>query len=120
PADHVSQQGSPQEVLSQEELRQEELSQEELPPESSTAANKPAADFVIENSVASPPPPELPEPIALENSHRTDLETQVEPPNEIPTETPQNVVPFRPAGDTKPPSLTPVENSAFNELARQL
>ena len=120
PADHLSQQHSPQGALSQEELRQEELSQEELPPESSTAANKPAADFVIETSVASPPPPELTEPIALENSHRTDLETQVEPPNEIPTETPQNVVPFRPAGDTKPPSLTPVENSAFNELARQL
>ena len=29
-------------------------------------------------------------------------------------------MPFRPPGDTKPPSLTPVENSAFNELARQL
>jgi PAS domain S-box-containing protein len=29
-------------------------------------------------------------------------------------------LPFRPPGDAKPPSLTPVENSAFNELARQL
>ena len=29
-------------------------------------------------------------------------------------------MPFRPIGDAKPPSLTPVENSAFNELARQL
>ena len=29
-------------------------------------------------------------------------------------------MPFRPPGDAKPPSLTPVENSAFNELARQL
>ena len=44
----------------------------------------------------------------------------VEPPNEILTETPKNVLPFRPPGDAKPPSLTPVENSAFNELARQL
>ena len=35
-------------------------------------------------------------------------------------ETPKNVLPFRPLGDAKPPSLTPVENSAFNELARQL
>ena len=32
----------------------------------------------------------------------------------------KNVVPFRPAGETKSPSLSPVENTAFNELARQL
>src|SRR5260370_37545687 len=38
----------------------------------------------------------------------------------MPAETPKNVLPFRPIGDAKPPSLTPVENSAFNELARQL
>jgi PAS domain S-box-containing protein len=54
----------------------------------------------------------------------TDLETPVETPNEIPQEVPQpaspNVVPFRPLGDTRAPVLTPVENTAFNELARQL
>jgi PAS domain S-box-containing protein len=76
---------------------------------------------------ASPPPePEPPtatepEPPALftdANSHPTDPET--------PVETPPNVVPFRAPGDVKsqgdqrPPTLTPVENSAFNELARQL
>jgi PAS domain S-box-containing protein len=33
---------------------------------------------------------------------------------------PPNVVPFRPLGETRAPVLTPVENSAFNELARQL
>jgi PAS domain S-box-containing protein len=53
-----------------------------------------------------------------------DLETPVETPNEIleelPQPTSQNVVPFRPLGDTRTPALTPVENSAFNELARQL
>ena len=32
----------------------------------------------------------------------------------------QNVVQFRPTPDAKQPSLTPVENSAFHELARQL
>src|SRR5262249_27255756 len=37
-----------------------------------------------------------------------------------PVETPPNVVPFRQIGDTKSPALTPVENNAFNELARQL
>ncbi|WP_440637267.1 PAS domain S-box protein [Bradyrhizobium sp. PUT101] len=60
----------------------------------------------------STPEPELPEPTSDANSHPTDLET--------PVETPPNVVPFRPHGDTRSPTLTPVENSAFNELARQL
>ncbi|SEN59222.1 PAS domain-containing protein [Bradyrhizobium sp. OK095] len=83
--------------------------------------------------VAEPPPPpiepfepeatfepvaELPEPAPDVNSHPTEPET--------PVETPPNVVPFRPAGDARSlsdqrsPTLTPVENSAFNELARQL
>ncbi len=35
-------------------------------------------------------------------------------------DTPRNVVPFRLNGETKSLVLTPVENSAFNELARQL
>ncbi len=39
---------------------------------------------------------------------------------DAPTETPGNVLPFRTAGEAKPLVLTPVENSAFNELARQL
>lgn len=38
---------------------------------------------------------------------------------DIAVDTPKNVVPFRP-GDLKSPVLTPVENNAFNELARQL
>ena len=50
----------------------------------------------------------------------TDLETPWKPRTKSPTETPKNVLPFRPPGDAKSPSLTPVENSAFNELARQL
>lgn len=79
--------------------------------------------------VVEPPPPEPeppapepvaepPEPITEANSHPTDPET--------PVETPPNVVPFRAPGDQRSlsdqrsPTLTPVENSAFNELARQL
>ena len=50
----------------------------------------------------------------------TDLETPVETSNQIPDEPPANVVPFRPLGEARAPALTPVENSAFNELARQL
>ncbi|MGV7211709.1 PAS domain-containing protein [Bradyrhizobium sp. UFLA05-112] len=55
---------------------------------------------------------ELPDPFIDANSQQADLDKQVE--------TPPNVVPFRPLGDNKSPTLTPVENSAFNELARQL
>lgn len=82
---------------------------------------------------AEPPPPpteppepepipesvaELTEPATDATSHSTDPET--------PVETPPNVVPFRSPGDLRSlsdqraPTLTPVENSAFNELARQL
>ncbi|MCK1398826.1 PAS domain S-box protein [Bradyrhizobium sp. 4] len=61
---------------------------------------------------APEPEAELPEPTTDANSHPTDPET--------PVETPPNVLPFRAPGDTRSPTLTPVENSAFNELARQL
>jgi len=47
--------------------------------------------------------------------------TQSDHPLETPIlDTPQNVVHLRPNSDLKSPALTPVENSAFNELARQL
>ncbi len=57
-----------------------------------------------------------------DTSQPTDLETPVETPNDILQEVPAspNVVPFRPLGEARAPALTPVENSAFNELARQL
>jgi PAS domain S-box-containing protein len=59
--------------------------------------------------------PNVPELAALreaEDSPQTDLEHAVD--------TPKNVLPFRPVNETKSPALTPVENNAFNELARQL
>ena len=65
---------------------------------------------------AVPPPmsdtPDLPAPDSVQISPQADLET--------PVDTPKNVLPFRPVGETKSPALTPVENSAFDELARQL
>ncbi|WP_445217750.1 PAS domain-containing protein [Bradyrhizobium sp. Pa8] len=76
----------------------------EAPPPSEPPAPEPEPERT--------PEPELPEPVADANSHPTDPETSVE--------TPPNVVPFRPPGDARSPTLTPVENSAFNELARQL
>ena len=39
---------------------------------------------------------------------------------ELPADAAANVLPFRAPGDAKQPALTPVENSAFDELARQL
>ncbi len=53
----------------------------------------------------------------------TDQDRPVDTPNEILQEAPPvspNVVPFRPLGEARAPVLTPVENSAFDELARQL
>jgi len=81
---------------------------------------EPKSETEPEAAAAAPPvePPEptaepdLPEPTSDATSHPTDLDP--------PVETPPNVVPFRPPGDTRAPTLTPVENSAFNELARQL
>ncbi|TQF33806.1 PAS domain-containing protein [Bradyrhizobium sp. UNPA324] len=64
--------------------------------------------------------PERPEPTRDANSHPTDPDISVETPVETSLETPPNVVPFRPPGDARSPTLTPIENSAFNELARQL
>ena len=102
---------------------------EDLPVE---AEALPAESIVTASSVASSSIPDPSVPMAFETSHLTDLETSVEPPNEIPKsmfeetlddtleETPKNVLPFRPVGELKSPMLTPVENSAFNELARQL
>jgi PAS domain S-box-containing protein len=72
-----------------------------------TTAAKVAAEPDVPSSVS-----ELSASIASETSHPTDLEHAVE--------TPKNVLPFRPVNEPKSPSLTPVENNAFNELARQL
>ncbi|MFK4510387.1 PAS domain-containing protein [Bradyrhizobium daqingense] len=68
---------------------------------------------IVPREPSPEPVAELPEPPSEPTSHPTELDT--------PVETPPNVVPFRPHGDPlRSPTLTPVENSAFNELARQL
>jgi PAS domain S-box-containing protein len=77
------------------------------------ARDTPATELT---AIPSSSAPELPDPIAVEASQQADLETPVE----TPVETPKNVLPFRPLGEPKSVALTPVENSAFAELARQL
>jgi PAS domain S-box-containing protein len=76
------------------------------------AEDSPTAEIPAEPDVASFSPHELSASIANDASQQTELET--------PVETPKNVLPFRPVNEPKSPSLTPVENNAFNELARQL
>ncbi|MDN4983648.1 PAS domain S-box protein [Bradyrhizobium arachidis] len=110
-------------------LRRYELVSEPHPPQSLSAdVVEPDPEPEAEPPLAAPPPPEPEPPTAIEaeppalfieaNSQPTDPET--------PVETPPNVVPFRAPGDQRSqgdqrsPTLTPVENSAFNELARQL
>jgi PAS domain S-box-containing protein len=113
----------------------------ELSGEMVTPREVPAAPSAEPASVASPLPDELPEPIAaktsaVEPSHQKDLETPVETPKEgveesvkdaltetateLPADAAANVLPFRAPGEAKLQSLSPVENSAFDELARQL
>jgi signal transduction histidine kinase len=69
---------------------------------------------LTKSDVTSSAATELPASAVTLTSHRTDCE------KEKLVETPPNVVPFRPIGEAKSPGLTPVENSAFDELARQL
>jgi PAS domain S-box-containing protein len=71
----------------------------------------PAEPEVASSAVEPPPTRDTPE-----TSPQTDLDTPVDTPQNSPI----NVVPFRPMSEQKAPVLTPVENSAFNELARQL
>jgi PAS domain S-box-containing protein len=88
-------------------LRRYELFSDAPAPQTLSADVVPADADAAPSAAAEPPVP-----IAFETSQQTDLET--------PVETPKNVLPFRPIGEVKSPVLTPVENSAFNELARQL
>ncbi|HEY2249182.1 MAG TPA: PAS domain-containing protein [Bradyrhizobium sp.] len=75
------------------------------------AAHPPADDAVM------PPSAGPASTTQNEISTPTDLDTPVETPQNVMS---QNVVPFRPLGEARPPALTPVENNAFDELARQL
>ncbi|MDH6264063.1 PAS domain S-box protein [Bradyrhizobium sp. BR13661] len=97
-------------ALRRYELFVEPQAQEAPPPAEPPPEPEPEAPTASETATEPEPPALTPEA----NSHQAELETSVE--------TPPNVVPFRAPGDLRSPSptLTPVENSAFNELARQL
>src|SRR5882724_12013734 len=78
----------------------------------SHSRHAPAAEPPATSDVVSSAPPGTPASIADDTSPHTELDEFVEMP--------ENVVPFRPIGEPKSPALTPVENNAFDELARQL
>ena len=84
----------------------------ETSPGDSLAAGLAAKPEVASSDTPLSPTSLSPKSNAFETSQPTDLETAVD--------TPKNVLPFRPVSDPKSPALTQVENSAFNELARQL
>jgi PAS domain S-box-containing protein len=112
-----SAQDSPaQEDMLGQDLLGQDLPEQGLPEQDLPEPDSPAEPTAAPDAAASAAPPESSAPIALETSPPTDLETPVETPNEML----KNVVPFRPIGEAKLPVLTPVENNAFNELARQL
>jgi PAS domain S-box-containing protein len=71
-----------------------------------------AAEPPAESPALSSAPPEKRDSIADDAAPRANLDELVEMH--------ENVVPFRPLGEPRSPALTPVENNAFDELARQL
>ena len=88
-----------------------------VPPQDATAAPSPHAGpgLVTDQTDGALAAPEI------AGSHAPIDMTPPEPTAPEPVaEPPRNVVPFRPPGDAKQPVLTPVENNAFDELARQL
>lgn len=85
---------------------------------SATWAEENAADLVREHSPATDLDGPMDTP--ADSLEASPAPKPPEAPSGTPAEPPDNVLPFRSAGETKPPALTPVENSAFNELARQL
>ena len=85
------------------------------PPPQALSADVTPVDPDANLPLPEAPPTDAVEPLAVivsENSSPTHLE--------LPVQHPKNVLPFRPINESKAPALTPVENSAFDELARQL
>jgi PAS domain S-box-containing protein len=64
--------------------------------------------------------PEIAKEIAKEIATEIVRDAPTETAPELPADAAANVLPFRAPGEAKQPALSPVENSAFDELARQL
>jgi len=95
------------------------------PADDPSAPPIPSADTVTADSqhvAAAEPPTECAVVAFAPPSTRASIANDTSPPTDLhePVEMPENVVPFRPPGEQKSPALTPGENNAFDELARQL
>lgn len=87
----------------------------------SAASTSPPTEVKTKEPVPSLPAPATPVAEIAAAPEATLPESSQPPVTEENVEPPQNVVPFRSAsGDSKQPTLTPVENNAFQEIARQL
>ena len=99
-----------------------------------SAAETSAAESSHQRDLETPvePPKEAPEEsvqetvdesvreIAKEITKEIVRDAPTETATELPADAAANVLPFRAPGDAKQPALSPVENNAFDELARQL
>ena len=81
-----------------------------------------AAEILLQHDLETPvePPKEEPKEEPEESVQHIVRGAPTETATELPTDAAANVVPFPVPDDAKQPVLTPVENSAFDELARQL
>jgi PAS domain S-box-containing protein len=103
-------------------------------PDQQAAGSTDTPSAHVEQEFATDPPPDVVVPApAVQGSVQRSVQGSVEESpvpvdvmaaapadSEPPVETPGNVVPFRPQADARLPVLSPVENHAFDELARQL
>ena len=101
------------------------------PPEpSNSAAENSAVETSHQNDLETPvePPEEAAKEAPAEsiqesvqeNCQNAASDAPTETAMDLPADTAANVLPFRAPGDARQPALTPVENNAFDELARQL
>ncbi len=107
-----------------ETLRRRELATDQAVKEAASSDAVSVAASVDMSASTEAAPAESPRAIKAESlpgiGNETGTESGSEKPIEPDDDALKNVVPFRPIGEPRAPLLTPVENSAFNELARQL
>ena len=107
------------EALRQQDLETAVETPGETVKEDVTETVKPSVEEVAQGE-ATEDVKESVEQAADENVEESIVNISTETAAEFPADAAGKILPFRAPGDTRPLSLTPVENSAFDELARQL
>jgi PAS domain S-box-containing protein len=96
-------------------LRHSEFSSDRPAPQLRSPVPRSLSADIARNARIVAEPDDEPRPLAQSVVRETSY-----PEPDASLEPPKNVLPFRPMNEAKSPSLTQVENNAFNELARQL